>query len=169
MCCRTYEDVSGINEVITSNLDIVRKNCFETGVKWMSKTIYGNLELNGKIFPFLVDGRYVHIVQQAFQNSKEFIEKDHSYIRGVTSDNRDILFLNCHLISAKCDAKTIFSIQGYAMSVGNVGEPCDFSFDRMTFYSDAISTFYSPQNAIDRQLSDFGVFSKSGMEQCLLF
>ena len=57
----------------------------------MSQTVYGNLELHGKIFPFLLDGHYVHIVQQAFQNSEEFIEKDYSSLRGVTSDNRDIL------------------------------------------------------------------------------
>lgn len=126
----------------------------------MSQTVYGNLELHGKIFPFLLDGHYVHIVQQAFQKSEEFIEKDYSSLRGVTSDNRDILFINCHLISTAFDAKTIFSIQGYAISVGNVGEPCDFSFDRMTFYSEAINTFYSPQNAIDKQSSDLGFLAE---------
>lgn len=126
----------------------------------MPQIVYGNLELHDKVFPFLLDGHYVHIVQQAFQNSKKFIEKDYSSIRGVTSDNRDILFINCHLISTEFDPKTIFSIQGYAVSVGNIGEPCDFSFDRMTFYSEAINTFYSPQNAIDKQSSDLGFWAE---------
>lgn len=126
----------------------------------MSQIVYGNIELNDKVYPFLLDGQYVYIVQQAFQNFGEFIEKDYPSIRGVTSDNRDILFINCHLISTIFDAKTIFSIQGYVVSIGNTGEPCDFSFDRMTFYSEAINTFYPPQNAIDRQLTDVGFLSE---------
>lgn len=125
----------------------------------MSKIIYGNLELNNKIYPFLLDGHHIHIVQQAYQNSNEGFDISVPFIKGVTSDNRYILFLNCQLVTFLFDPKVVFSIQGYAISSSNTGEDCDFSFDRMTFYSDAINTFYSPRNAIDRQMSTQNLFA----------
>ncbi len=126
----------------------------------MSKIIYGNLELNNKIYPFLLDGHQIHIVQQAYQNSNEDFEIKVPFVKGVTSDNRDILFLNCRLVTFMFNSKVVYSIQGYAISSSNTGEPCDFSFDRMTFYSDAINTFYSPQNAIDRESSWHNLFDQ---------
>ncbi len=117
----------------------------------MSNIIYGNLELNDEVYPFLMDGSLVHIVQQAFQNFDKFNVKENiPYLKGITSDNREIMFLKCRLVTMPLSFKTIFSIHGYIISTSNTGEPCDFSFDRITFYSNYINAFYSPQNAIDK-------------------
>lgn len=119
----------------------------------MQKQIYGNLEYNGKSYPFILLNRTIRIVQQALQYHNDFeTEETVPFIRGVTFDNRDILFLNCKMYKSFFEIG--FSIYGYLLSSNNVGEPCDFCFDRISFYSDAIDAFYSPQRAAITQIGD---------------
>ena len=116
--------------------------------------MYGNLELNGKIYPFFLQNQTVHIVQQAFQYRDEICIKERMpLIKGVTCDNRDILFLNCDFNIGFCEIT--FSIHGYIISKGNLIDVSDgFSFDRLTFYSEALNVFYSPQKAANTQVGD---------------
>ena len=74
----------------------------------MEKIIYGNLLLDGETYPFFLQGKVVCINQQPYQ----YAEKLHHYrelpsVRGVTSDNQHILFLNCRF---RHGSITVFSI-----------------------------------------------------------
>lgn len=119
----------------------------------MKKQIYGNLDFNGNTYPFVFQEGMVYIVQQAFQYFNDFTDSTNiPLLHGVTNDNRDILFLNCKLNKGFFAIK--FSVQGYILSLNNTGKPCDFIFDRLAFYSDALDTFYSPQQAATTQVGD---------------
>lgn len=116
----------------------------------MKKSITGVFEYDGKNYPFLFDNNIVKLTGTPFQFLKPINnEEEVATIHGVTSDNRDILFLNCKLNKRLPCSNIAFSMNGYLLSANNVGIPCHFNFDKITFYSDAINTFYSPQNAIE--------------------
>ena len=119
----------------------------------MQKLIYGNLELNDKIYPFFLQERTIHIVQQVFQFYEDFSSMSKiELLRGVTYDNRDILFLNCRFSTNPFF--TTISVQGYIISKSNLGQSCDFIFDHLSFYSDALNTFYPIQKAAKTQIGD---------------
>lgn len=121
----------------------------------MEKSIYGNLWLDGEAYPFFVQGRVVHIVQQAYEYIDELSHyKELPSIKGITSDNRQILFLNCKFIHRKV---TVFRINGYIISAPDIEEECDFSFDSLSFYSEALNVFYSPQRAASTDLGSSGL------------
>ena len=119
----------------------------------MQKLIYGNLELNDKIYPFFLQERTIHIVQQVFQFYEDFSSMSKiELLRGVTYDNRDILFLNCRFSTNPFF--TTISVQGYIISKSNLGQSCDFIFDHLSFYSDALNTFYPIQKAAKTQIGN---------------
>lgn len=120
----------------------------------MSKNIYGTLEINGETFRFIFEGNYLRILQDDYH---EISQKCFNYLKGDTVDYRNILFLDCELVRRNFCVDFLFSVKGYVISLENVGELYDFKFDRITFYSEALDTFYSPKNAIDRTKSDFGI------------
>lgn len=62
----------------------------------MSSIIYGSIKHKDKSYPFFLEGRRVNIVGAAWECCRDFqnIDEEKS-IFGVTSDNRQILFLKC--------------------------------------------------------------------------
>ena len=112
--------------------------------------INGVIEYKNNKYPFILDDRIVKIVGEPFQyfdifNYAEEIET----IKGVTSGNRDIIFLHCKIINNYFTCNTLFSIKGYAISNSNTGCTCDFTYSRSSFKSDAINAFFSPQKALN--------------------
>lgn len=121
----------------------------------MSDLISGVFWYKENNYPFVLEGQKVRLVDAPFNilnfsNDMEEIP----YIQGVTSGNRDILFLRCRFNPRSPLSNVAFTIVGYLLSSSNTGYFGSFEFDRVSFYSDAINTFYSPQNALDIQ-SDF--------------
>lgn len=111
--------------------------------------IYGTFAFGENTYPFVLDDRIVRIIGKPLQYTKDFLDIDEvERIDGVTSSNRDICFLRCKFIKSYFGTCTSFSIQGYALSSNNVGIPCDFTYDKSVFSSDAIDTFFSPQKAV---------------------
>ena len=70
-------------------------------------------------------------------------------IKGITSDGRDILLIQCSFIKNIIFCNS-FNIQCFILSNSLI--PFDFMIDRITFYSPAINTFFSPKYA--RQIVD---------------
>lgn len=111
--------------------------------------ISGEFWYNEKCYPFTMSGRVVTIVGRAFQYADDFREVgDEEEIRGITSENREIVFLHCHFIQSSFGCTSYFTVQGYAVSCNNNGESCDFSYEKSSFCSCAIDTFFSPQKAV---------------------
>lgn len=116
----------------------------------MNNLITGVFEYEGKEYSFSLEKNIVRLTGLPFQFLQHKNEgKEVPTIHGVTSDNRDILFLCCKLYSPSPFSNIAFSIQGFLISSNNTGKPCLFDFDRITFYSDVIDNFYSPQNALE--------------------
>jgi hypothetical protein len=116
----------------------------------MNNDLYGIFECNGKEYHFVLDGRIVRIIGEPFQYIKDFIDADEiEVIQGVTAGNRNIQFLRCKFPKNCFGFASSFSIQGYAISNNNMGNPCDFTYNRSSFESDAINTFFSPQKAVN--------------------
>lgn len=125
----------------------------------MTGTIYGTIRYKENSYPFFLEGRRVIIVGEAFRFYKVFQDADEEEtIWGVTSDNRQILFLQCKF--GKSIFRQWFLPAGYFLSSGNViDEPYDFTFHRISFYSDAINAFYPPQKAV---MADFDLENWNG-------
>lgn len=116
----------------------------------MNNDLYGILEYNKKEYPFVLDKRIVKLIGEPFQYINDFRNVDEAEtIKGVTSGNREIVFLKCKFIDTFFSSTVSFSIQAYAVSDNNVGIPCDFTFSRSSFESDAINSFFSPQKAVE--------------------
>ena len=115
----------------------------------MAETIYGTFVYHGKNYPFFLDGRRVFIVGKAWEYQENF-DSHHTeeVIYGTTSGNRSVVFLRCKFYKSVFGQKVWFSPIGYAISQNNIGEPYDFSFDRILFYSEALNSFFPPQKAI---------------------
>lgn len=124
------------------------------GVMRMNNDLYGIFEYNNKKYHFVLDDRIVRLIGEPFQYIHDFGKVDDiETIKGVTSGNRDIQFLRCKFIKNHLGFSTSFSIQGYAVSNSNMGIPCDFSYYRSSFESDAINAFFSPQKAVNLDIN----------------
>lgn len=116
----------------------------------MSKIISGKFLFNNKIYPFYLEGQIVYIIGEPFEFALDFKDFDEiATLRGVTIDNKDILFLSCRFNNYLFRSKEFFTIRGYFISSDNIDNSCSFKFDQLTFYSDALNLFFSPQRAID--------------------
>lgn len=116
----------------------------------MSSNIYGSINYNDKSYPFFLEGRKVNIVGSAWEYYDDFqgVDNEVESISGVTSDNRQILFLRCRFGYSPLQQKVWFSPIGYILSSGNVGDPYNFTFEKVSFYSDSLNAFYPPQQAM---------------------
>lgn len=62
----------------------------------MAEIIYGSLTYKNNTYPFLLDGRCVYIIGKAWEHFDFFKDADYEEVlSGVTSDNRQIMFLHC--------------------------------------------------------------------------
>ena len=119
----------------------------------MSEIIYGSINYKERTYPFFLEGRRVNIVGTAWQFYDDFQNADYEeVISGFTSSNRQIMFLRCKFGRTAMREKVWFSPVGYILSRGNVGDPYDFTFEKLSFYSDAINSFFPPQTAIKTDL-----------------
>ncbi len=115
----------------------------------MSSNIYGSISYNDKSYPFFLEGRRVNIVGSAWEYYEDFQEADkEESISGVTADNKQILFLRCKYGFSSLRQKVWFSPIGYILSSGNMGDSYNFTFEKVSFYSDALNAFYPPQQAM---------------------
>lgn len=115
----------------------------------MTSTIYGSIRYKDKSYPFFLEGRRVNIVGAAWEYYEDFqCVDDEESIFGITSDNRQILFLRCRFSISPLRQKAWFSPIGYILSSGNVGSSYDFTFEKVSFYSDILNAFYPPQRAM---------------------
>lgn len=112
------------------------------------ENIYGVFEYKGKEYPFALDGQILTIPQAPFQFVKDFDEASQiEAIQGVTSNNRDIVFVGCDVIE---NGRTPFStevkltILGYILLESEIDQ-----FDEIRLQSEAINVFYSPRFAYD--------------------
>lgn len=120
----------------------------------MSSTIYGSISYKDKLYPFFLEMRRAYIIGRAWEYYDTFEDADEEEtISGVTADNRQIIFLRCKFGHSSLQEKVWFSSVGYILSSGNVGAPYDFTFERISFYSDAINAFYPPQKAMKTDLN----------------
>lgn len=122
--------------------------------KDMSSNIYGSISYNDKSYPFFLEDRKVIIVGSAWEyyDDLQNIDNEIESIPGVTSDNKQILFLKCKFGFSSLRQKVWFSSIGYILSNGNVGDPYNFTFEKASFYSDALNAFYPPQQALKTDL-----------------
>ena len=103
----------------------------------MVSAIYGSIIYKDKSYPFFLDEHRVTIVGAAWEYYDDFRNADEEEsISGVTADNRQILFLKCRFGFSSLQQKVWFSPVGYVLSSGNVGDPYNFIFDQVSFYSD---------------------------------
>ena len=118
----------------------------------MSDLISGVFWYKERNFPFVLEGQKVRLVDAPFNILKFSNDMEEvPFVQGVTSGNRDILFLHCRFNPRLPLSNVAFTIVGYLLSSSNTGHFKSFEFDRVSFYSDAINTFYSPQNALEIQ------------------
>lgn len=125
----------------------------------MSNITCGSININDKEYPFVLEKSTIKIAQgqSAFLRDFDGIEHMDS-IHGITSDNRDILFINCNFNFSWLHTCNTISVQWYIISRKNNGEEYSFTTDKISFYSDAITMFYPPQMAVnDRKFEDDGV------------
>ena len=120
----------------------------------MPSTIYGSICYKNETYPFFLEGRRAYIAGMAWNYYNTFEDADaEETISGVTADNRQIIFLRCKFGCSLLKEKIWFSSVGYILSSGNVGDPYDFTFEKISFYSDAINAFYPPQKAMKTGLN----------------
>ena len=115
----------------------------------MEELMYGVLEFKDENYPFLFENRVIRIIGAPFQFHGEFEDNaSFSVLHGVTTDNRDVYFLDCTVRASFPFLQISVFPVGYVISSGNVGEPCDGTFDQALFYSNAINSFFPPQKAM---------------------
>lgn len=116
----------------------------------MAEIIYGSLTYKNNSYPFMLDGRRVYIVGKAWDYFDDYKDADYEEtIMGTTSANRQIMFLRCKFERSLFQQKIWFSPIGYILSCNNIGEPYDFTFEMLSFYADAINSFYPPKLAME--------------------
>ncbi len=119
----------------------------------MSKIIYGTLVYKDNQYPFFLDGGRVSIVGEAWKYYEDFRDADYEEtIFGVTSGNQDIMFLRCKFEMTPFQQRIWFTPVGYILSRGNMDKPYDFTFEKISFYADAINSFFPPQEALKTDL-----------------
>lgn len=115
--------------------------------------IEGVFEFEDKEYPFVLIDKVVSIPQAAFQYTKDFPNETHvDLIHGVTSNNKDIYFLDCKLwtdLSLSALGKLRLQTMGYAIMRSDKK-----AFDRVDFYASAINAFYSPKSAYANKTDD---------------
>lgn len=115
--------------------------------------IEGVFEFEDREYPFVLIDKVVSIPQAAFQYSKDFPNGTHvDVIHGVTSNNKDIYFLDCKLwtdLSLSALGKLRLHIMGYAIMQRD-----KMTFDRVDFYAEAINAFYSPKSSYANKTDD---------------
>ena len=115
----------------------------------MGEIIYGSIYYKDKSYPFFLNGHRVYIVGSAWEYRDDFKDAGlEETISGITSGNREIMFLHCKFGMSYFQQRIWFSPIGYVLSRGNVGEPYDFTFERLSFYSEALNSFFPPQVAL---------------------
>lgn len=115
----------------------------------MSPTIYGSISYRDKSYPFFLEGHSANIVGTAWEYYEDFRDADEEEsIFGVTADNREILFLRCRFDRSSSRQKVRFSFAGYILSSRKSDDPYDFTFGKISFYSEALNAFYPPQQAM---------------------
>ena len=99
----------------------------------MPSTIYGSICYKNEMYPFFLEGRRAYIVGMAWNYYNTFEDADaEETISGVTADNRQIIFLRCKFGCSLLKEKIWFSSVGYILSSGNVGDPYDFTFEKIS-------------------------------------
>lgn len=112
--------------------------------------ITGTFFLNENKYQFTLNNFYVKVAEPNSLYMDDFKDIDQiESIKGITSDGRDILLIQCSFIKNIIFCNS-FNIQCFILS--NSLTPFDFMIDRITFYSPAINTFFSPKYA--RQIVD---------------
>ena len=132
----------------------------------MAEIIYGSIFYKDKSYPFFLDGHRVYVVGSAWEYREDFKDADiEETIFGITSGNREIMFLRCKFGMASFQQRIWFSPIGYVLSRGNVGEPYDFTFEKISFYSEALNSFFPPQAALK---TDFDLNNWNGKMSVIL-
>lgn len=115
--------------------------------------IYGVFEHEEKEYPFALENQVLTIPQIPFRYSRDFANTEYvEAIQGVTNGNHDIVFLGCEVLeNSKVPFATELklSVLGYILLTSSRS-----TFDKISFYSEAINGFYSPRNAYDVELSE---------------
>lgn len=115
----------------------------------MGKSIYGVLDYQDESYPFLFENKTIRIIGAPLQYHNEFEDNTRvALLHGVTADNRDIYFLDCTVRASFPFMQISILPLGYVIASGNVGDPCDDTFDQVLFYSEAINSFFPPQKAM---------------------
>lgn len=119
----------------------------------MAEIIYGTLLYKDNPYPFFLDEGRVFIVGEAWKYYKDFKNADYEEtICGVTSGNQDIMFLHCEFGMTYFQQRIWFTPVGYILSCGNTGNPYDFTFEKLSFYAEAINSFFPPQEALSTDI-----------------
>lgn len=117
------------------------------------KTVRGELEYNGKNYPFVIENRILTIVQSAFHHNKDFFENEYlGTLKGVTDENKYILLLDCRILSyafRTLNGKIQIGLHGYILQ-----DTAEDRFDCIEFYSPALYAFYSPRKAWKAKFND---------------
>jgi len=104
-----------------------------------SKTIIGDLEYNGKKYPFALINRCVYIIDSNGNYLNDFGDaKKEEYITGWDNNGNLIVFLKCSFENGIFNANIRFHIMGYITLAGSH----DYKFDVLKFRSKAINVFY---------------------------
>lgn len=117
------------------------------------KTVRGELEYNGKNYPFVIENRILTIVQSAFHHNKDFFENEYlGTLKGVTDENKYILLLDCRILNyafRTLNGKIQIGLHGYILQ-----DTAEDRFDCIEFYSPALYAFYSPRKAWKAEFND---------------
>ena len=105
----------------------------------------GHVQIDRKSIPYhLIDDRVVLIPNNVYSMLFSSEVKEKKLIKGITTGNRNVLFLNC-----KYDANSLV-YQAMIISESNTGMYNDFSnFDRICFEGIPVNVFAGPGKAYD--------------------
>lgn len=110
------------------------------------KLIYGEFQYKDNVYPFVIDGHIMTVVQQAFHYSSDFSDVEQiDELIGVTNSNQYIMMLGCRCISNGSlilTGRVQFSILGYIIYNNE-----EVGIDRLVFSSPALNALYSPKKA----------------------
>lgn len=115
------------------------------------RSVCGEFEYNGKIYPFVIQDRMMTVVQSAFHYWNDFMGKeDLGTLVGVTDSNKFILLLDCRVWNQQTislSGKVLIAIHGYILQ-----DKREDGYDRIKFCSPALNVFYSPRKAWTPQI-----------------